>query len=207
MNSRFETLSPEPIDNGIFDRLVDGSLAESERRALLLRLEAEPGGWRRCALAFLEAQSWREAFAPLAAAPAPQSHVRVAASVSNPSRTALRWVAVAASLLAAFVLGWTFKHVEPSDSSRELARETAPVLANSSNAVPSEPVDIAEGNENAVLPSASSRYVETVVKAWQNQGYSAERQNTFLTMTLQDGSELEVPAEEIRLHYTGGRTY
>jgi len=43
------------------DRLVDGEIDESQRRALLARLEGAPEGWRRCALAFLEAQAWREA--------------------------------------------------------------------------------------------------------------------------------------------------
>ncbi len=43
------------------DRLVDGELSDPDRRALLLRLETEPGGWRACALAFLEAQTWDEA--------------------------------------------------------------------------------------------------------------------------------------------------
>ena len=43
-----------------FDRLVDGELNENERRELLTRLDAEPSGWRRCALAFLEAQCWKE---------------------------------------------------------------------------------------------------------------------------------------------------
>src|SRR5262245_59463811 len=54
---------PDPSqDIGRFiDRLVDGTLRVDERRALLLRLEAEPEGWRLCALAFLEAQAWREA--------------------------------------------------------------------------------------------------------------------------------------------------
>jgi hypothetical protein len=49
------------IDDILIDRLVDGELSDAERRALLLQLDAEPDGWRRCALAFLEAQCWREA--------------------------------------------------------------------------------------------------------------------------------------------------
>ena len=40
-----------------FDRLVDGELSAEEYRTLLAALDDEPGGWRRCALAFLEAQS------------------------------------------------------------------------------------------------------------------------------------------------------
>jgi hypothetical protein len=43
------------------DRLVDGDLTPRERRQLLAALADEPGGWQRCALAFLEAQSWRKA--------------------------------------------------------------------------------------------------------------------------------------------------
>jgi hypothetical protein len=47
--------------NAQFDRLVDDELTEEERRELLGRLDDEPGGWRRCALAFLEAQCWKQA--------------------------------------------------------------------------------------------------------------------------------------------------
>jgi hypothetical protein len=43
-----------------FDRLVDGELGEEKRRELLAGLDNEPGGWRRCALAFLEAQCWKQ---------------------------------------------------------------------------------------------------------------------------------------------------
>ena len=48
-----------PPDESRFDRLVDGELNEPERREFLARLDTEPGGWRRCALAFLEAQCWK----------------------------------------------------------------------------------------------------------------------------------------------------
>ena len=47
------------IADAAIDRLVDGDLTEAERRALLLRLENDPEGWRRFALAFLEDQAWR----------------------------------------------------------------------------------------------------------------------------------------------------
>jgi hypothetical protein len=49
-------------DERILDRLVDGELTEEDRKALLSALDEEPGSWRRCALAFLEAQSWRGDF-------------------------------------------------------------------------------------------------------------------------------------------------
>ncbi len=48
--------TPQP-DNARFDRLVDGELSSAEYQALLAALDEEPGGWRRCALSFLEAQA------------------------------------------------------------------------------------------------------------------------------------------------------
>jgi len=46
------------FDPQVFDRLVDGELPEPERREVLLTLDRQPDGWRQCALAFLEAQTW-----------------------------------------------------------------------------------------------------------------------------------------------------
>ncbi|MDZ7618402.1 MAG: hypothetical protein U1E05_15460 [Patescibacteria group bacterium] len=54
------------VDCDPLDRLVDDELPESDRGDLLRRLESEPGGWRRCALAFLEAQSWRKELSAMA---------------------------------------------------------------------------------------------------------------------------------------------
>ncbi len=44
------------MDNRI-ERLVDGELSAEEYRALLASLDDEPGGWKCCALAFLEDQA------------------------------------------------------------------------------------------------------------------------------------------------------
>jgi hypothetical protein len=96
------------IEPAWLDRLVDGELGEAERRALLVRLEAEPGGWRKCALAFLEAQCWRATAQGLArASGASHPNGRPALAARPPSLAfglGLR-SAAAASLLAAFALG------------------------------------------------------------------------------------------------------
>jgi hypothetical protein len=63
MNTNFDNVSP---DNSRFDRLVDGELDESQRQELLAGLDNEPGGWRRCAVAFLEAQCWKHEFGAIA---------------------------------------------------------------------------------------------------------------------------------------------
>ena len=92
-------------DDQRFDLLVDGELNESARRELLSRLDDEPGGWRGCALAFLESQSWRRELGAIAG----ESSAEL-----RPSRPA-RWfrfggpagtlLAMAASFMAALVLG------------------------------------------------------------------------------------------------------
>jgi hypothetical protein len=48
--------NPSRIDEHLFDLLVDDELSEQQRRQLLASLDDTPDGWRRCALAFLEAQ-------------------------------------------------------------------------------------------------------------------------------------------------------
>lgn len=49
-------------DQRQLDRLVDGELSHDEYQALLAELETTPDGWRRCAMAFLEAQAWTQEF-------------------------------------------------------------------------------------------------------------------------------------------------
>jgi hypothetical protein len=112
-------LSDEQRDAMLIDRLVDGELSSDERRQLLTSLEAQPDGWRRCALAYVEAQTWRRALASLSTEtgdvvePQPSSFVvknssatAVSGSQSESSRSHLAtWLAVAASVALAFGLG------------------------------------------------------------------------------------------------------
>ncbi|MEJ7637798.1 MAG: hypothetical protein WKF75_07380, partial [Singulisphaera sp.] len=102
------SLSDDPTtdDPLQIDRLVDGELDPAERHALLVRFETEPGGWRRCALAFLEAQSWREALAPPAAGSASGGTSRTSAAPATPPTDprpgfARRW-----RPMAAVAAGW-----------------------------------------------------------------------------------------------------
>src|SRR5439155_5244460 len=54
-----------PLDNDFIDRIVDGALTPGQLRAAIDRLDHEPDGWKRCAVAFLEAQCWGEALRAL----------------------------------------------------------------------------------------------------------------------------------------------
>ena len=107
MSYPHEESTPDDLD---FDLLVDGELGEPRRGELLARLDGMPGGWRRCALAFLEAQTWTQDLRAIrqespVAAPAAQVAPRRRV---QPSR--LKSVlAMAASFLIALGLGAYFR--------------------------------------------------------------------------------------------------
>jgi hypothetical protein len=93
------------------DRLVDGELSEADRRTMLLNLEREPEGWRRCALAFLEAQCWTQELGLMARSPErmerePEKAVSPVCLASRIGRPAAwrRHVATALTMGACFLI-------------------------------------------------------------------------------------------------------
>ena len=104
------SLSDEQRDAMLIDQLVDGELSGDERRHLLASLEAQPDGWRRCALAFIEAQAWRSAMGSLVAEAPPTPPLREVPKTSQSPDDSSRfqlgtWFAVAASVVVAFGIG------------------------------------------------------------------------------------------------------
>ena len=98
-------------DGALFDLLVDGELDPARRDELLLRLDTVPDGWRRCALAFLEAQAWRSDLRAAIAAPAvTNSHPPTAFAPAKSRFAHARRLAVAAlAMLFAFSAGWLMR--------------------------------------------------------------------------------------------------
>jgi hypothetical protein len=103
-----------PLTDAFLDRIVDGGLTPDQLREALDRLGREPDGWKRCALAFLEAQCWSESFRSMAdASPAlargftPTSRPAPSPSPSSRWATTRTRMAVAAGVAAiSFALGW-----------------------------------------------------------------------------------------------------
>ncbi|MBC8872495.1 MAG: hypothetical protein H8E44_23935 [Planctomycetes bacterium] len=97
-------------DDQRFDRLVDGELSPKEYNDLLRSLDQQPDGWRRCALAFIEAQALRQELGGLVGeAPMPSQPASLSVHETKQPR---RWpglVAIAASFLLAFGLGVMFR--------------------------------------------------------------------------------------------------
>lgn len=95
-------LAPETLD-----RLVDGELTSDEERELLAQLDQIPNGWRRCALAFLEARCWQQTTHALLARETASTQVALP-NRRPPLRLGSPWmslVALAAVFLVAFGVG------------------------------------------------------------------------------------------------------
>ena len=101
------------ISDDMIDQLVDGELSRDDVERLLKRFDGDDGGWKRCALAFMEAQAFRECF--LSLQPTERSktstrgtnHVPSAAS-AKPFSAYGYWslaLTTVAALLLAFVAG------------------------------------------------------------------------------------------------------
>lgn len=115
--------NPSPITDQELDRLADGELSPGEQRELLRALEASPDNWRRCALAFVEAQTLRRELSGLAAAP--QQHVSVTKPLARPASRS-HWLALAAAVLVAFTAGLLANRADPSAPPNEQPLAAAP---------------------------------------------------------------------------------
>jgi hypothetical protein len=199
-------LAGQALDRQI-ERLVDGELPELERGDLLRRLGTEPDGWRRCALAFLEAQCWREVFQPLAA-----GEVRLACSEKTSSwrqrrPAALGFLGMAAALVLVFGLGWAARGNSGASPGAVLtaradraSRQGGPEgMPDSTNQARSEPVASASLNPKSALAAAASLP--------RKHAYQAETQTRLASVVLKDGRKVQVPVQEVRLRYVGNRTY
>jgi hypothetical protein len=192
---------PDNDRDRLIDRLVDGELTEGERQLLLARLDADPSrdGWRRCALAFLEAQVWCEAFGPAARAAAP-------IDAAQPPRGRFRWaarLAMAAGVLGAFTLGWLAR----GESTPETPVAVAPVQPTPALvAAPPEPA-AAPVTDADNAADGSAALPESVFAYWERQGFQVERQQRVISLGLDNGRNVPLPVSEVRLRYVGDRVY
>ncbi len=207
----------KPVDDALLDRLVDGDLDESDQRDLLIRLENEPDGWRRCSLAFLEDQVWRRAIGGLGAAPAASLPVKPG---SPRSRKAQYRAAIAASLIAAtFAVGFAVGGVSRGGAPVLVATPQAHGPVNPSAPGPEEgareigKIALSEGSGDETVPERvpDERWLQDLppsvpdhVRAlWERQGYQVEERRRMVSLTLQDGRRVSIPVDEVALEYVG----
>jgi hypothetical protein len=206
--------APRDVER-LIDRLVDGELPEPDRRALLALLDDEPGGdgWRRCALAFLEAQSWREALRPSASAArasVPAAGGAGAVPEGSQRRPPLRApLAAAAALLFAFALGWLVRGVpEPEeDGSRFAPLARSEPVPTTPPAPPAAAEPVSDPPSSDPDTDSDPGTPESVERAWRRRGFEVERRQRLLAVEADGGRRVTLPVDEVRLRYVGDRTY
>lgn len=209
------------IDQRQLDMLVDGQLSDEARRELLARLDLAPGGWRRCALTFLEAQCWRESLAPVArSAGEPVRAPRPAGS----RHRVLHWaagLALAASVMIAVGLGLRARPVgrpvappleqvaEQADLHGSLPRSASPwrMVTLTSPDSPSEPIRLPaverKGIDDAWLRSFPSALPADVLRALERTGHAVQQSRELVPVPLEDGRRLVVPVDQVEVHSVG----
>lgn len=214
------------------DHLVDGELKDAERRELLARIDAEPGAWRRCALAFLEAQAWR---GDLKAVARPPRVEPAAPPVIAPRAGRLRSrlpavLAVAACFAMAFGLGVLV---------RPAWRGVVPGLDQVARQVPQAPGKADVGPRGSLVDSASPWRMVTltgtdasddpirlpavernriddawlgslpaavppdVLRALERTGHSVRQSRQLMPVPMEDGRRLVVPVDQVEVRPVG----
>jgi len=225
-----------PIDNEqtgiseeerLLDRLVDGELPERERRELLVRLEKVPDGWRRCALAFLEAQTWRQALATAAGTDelpgrcvvlTGETPVLRAVPPALPGerqgrkrifwRPVARLTGLAAGLAFAFALGWTYHGgLEQTAPSPDVNRQSGSVADRSVQPPGEAAAKVATKHTSPSKPAEAAAAIGPIVKNLQQRGYSVETEQRLVSMESKDGRKVKLPVQEVRIRYIGDRIY
>lgn len=162
-----------PADQRLLDRLVDGELNETERADLLRRIERAPDGWRCCALAFLEAQAWRQEARALVTEPvanvAPPAGVRPSAPAAW--RNPMLWMPAATA--AAVVFGWVLYVAKFDRAGHEVAGVDVPRGGGAVVVEDARPAAVAAGQVAteqiaAAAPGAERQNLQLVVERGPN---------------------------------------
>jgi hypothetical protein len=222
-------------DDILFDRLVDGELSDDERRRLLASLDGRVDGWRRCALAFLEAQSWSSDLGLLLRPRVPASSdaiesVTLAPGHSKPRRQRLAWLAVAASVLVAATLvmmqgdGGNRMATMPRDANEQIAVATPPNPAPDTAAVndaltlwvrddngQSRPVRVplvdAGALDRELGVTFQSAISPEIRERLQERGYDLQSRRRYAPLWLENGRPMIVPVEDTKIVPVGRKVY
>ncbi|HEY4234183.1 MAG TPA: hypothetical protein VGM76_12200 [Lacipirellulaceae bacterium] len=221
-------------DDVLFDRLVDGELSAAERRELLGSLDGRPTGWRRCALAFLEAQTWQDEFGRLVREKAAPEEV--AAEKINwrsterlfAGRPITTWFALAASVMLAFTLGlalrdFSLPHPFASPNPFNNQSGSGPTFAGVGNPADAltfwapdkagkpQPLQVPLVDAAAMDRQMGLRFQSSVPAAVRAQlernGYQVETRRRYAPLFLSDGRRLMVPVEDIQIVPVGTGVY
>lgn len=212
-----DDLGHAPLDDRWIDQLVDGELTQEDRTRVLQALANRPEGWRRCALAFLEAQTWNSCFRELTehsitpTKPDPQTLAR-----ADLGRPWVRWVLAAGLLLTTFAAGFGTGRSLPLGGA-----STAPSASGGLASVAGQAVEDGSppglsssiawvSDDGTAIPAdetASSLLLEEVpsylITLWQRQGFDVEQIQRTRPVILTNGGQIDLPIRDVRLRYVG----
>ncbi len=222
-------------DDARFDRLVDGELSADEYRTLLASLDDEPGGWRRCALAFLEAQAIRRELTAVRtrdqSPPVPAKK-----QASDPIDVAkFDWrlpLGMAASFLAALTLGMTLPDLwrngnAPAPTDRNIvqhkpATDTVPQLqprtvgnaqlmvdgpGGTTTSAGQVPIYDVPGGMDSYLSAGGSAVPVQWINELKRRGHQVEHGEQYVPVDLEDGRRAVIPVESLKITPVSRRAY
>ena len=211
-----------PADDARFDRLVDGELPAEEYRALLAALEHEPGGWRSCALAFLESQALAGELGGVRQTLDARPPAALAARSDSPMTGLRTLLAMAASFALAFALAtawpriWNAPPQEPAlvgnlnvpgEATGPAAALNQPignvqlVMSGPRGEEATREVPIYEINQNLdeYLQQNPPALDQQVLRGLEAQGFHVEVEQQLIPGQLEDGRPMYVPVEQYRI--------
>ena len=214
------------------DRLVVGELSENQRAELFAWCDQDANRWRLCALAFIEAQTWKQGLAEWmkdseATIPAsgpdidqPKCEMVALAPRTAGSRWGT-WIAAAACILLAFFAGTLVRDHDrtldprPTDKEQVVVNPpeplattyvTVPVRTNLNPSV-SSLLQIPVVESDIATRQAQREMPDYVRKQWERQGYQVAQTERFLKAKLPDGRDVVVPVSGLAVKYVGKPVY
>jgi hypothetical protein len=218
-------------DQQLVELLVDGELDEGRRRELLSRLDGMRDGWKRCTLAFLEAQTLRAAMRARTQGSRGAPQPAPAPSRTSAAGRAATWAGAAALVIVAFCGGWFLR---PSEKVAAVA--TGPSIERESD----EPIPpVAPGDRDGPRTSklhlagivtlkiddhGTPREVEvpvlagsddelrrlleqppaveaSVVQALERRGHKVAAHRQLVAVDLKDGRKLVFPIDQVDVRF------
>ena len=242
--NRDEPMAEQPIERTWqqdIDRQVDGELSDAQSRELLAMLDGIEGGWRRLALAYVEAQWLGRDLPSLIHGGATRnvsqdvSEVSVVPATNQPasprSRMALMALAIAASMLVAFVLSLRQPATETTRKENPAApvavqqptgnvdgqvvyhNTSAPLAAMRPKAVAPatksdpEPGLVVIGSAGDARDDLAATVPPRVIDALRRMGHRVDQRSGVMPVRLKDGRNVDVPYDQLEVQYRGANSY
>jgi len=227
-----ENRSNTQVHDHEIDRLVDGELSDLQYRELLSRMDEVSGSWRRCSLAFLESQALHRELSGnllISNVAAVEKTNPIEASTSPRARgIGSRVLALAASVIVAFSLGW-FGNSFSVDQTENVPPTN--IVANPSVTAPAEPerapaqfvyVNQWDGPSGTRVPVPIDMHTAfNPEKPWDDswgipnsqinqlrqEGYEVEARNEYIPVSLETGENVIIPIQEVIWHPTETRPF